>query len=206
MVSLLFARARAGSEDHGRGSGKLRAYSMKDTVRPPVSREPTTGMRRLVRKSQRSRIVDAALRILASRGFHPQPPTVEQLSTEAGVARNTFYDHFPNAEEAFRAASSLALDRPGHLLLADGDAVALINWVIEDEDHARVALIHSPAVDLDGWARLFTIGTESTAEELERAARPYLARSMALSRSDLSKIRGEARRRRGRPKKRSLPA
>lgn len=191
-----------------RPSGKIDAFPMDAGEAPPVSPGPTTGLREMVRGSQRSRIVEAAVHVLARRGLHPRPPTVAEVTKQAACARGTFYEHFSNVEEALRGAAALSLDRLGEALLAGGGVEALMGWVDMNEEFASVALIHSPAVDLDRWSQVFTTGTASVADELGLGYRLHLAKSRALVKFDVPRVRDEVRgasNRHGRPRRRESP-
>jgi AcrR family transcriptional regulator len=70
-----------------------------------------------VESSQRSRIVQAMIRLVGVRPFHEVG--VADLVATAGVSRKTFYQQFHNKEEVFAAAYDHAL---GGLLEMMGDA------------------------------------------------------------------------------------
>lgn len=172
---------------------------------PIVSSVATAEIRDLARRSRRARIVDAALRLLATRGFHPRPPTVADMVSLAGVARNTFYENFPNADEAFLAATTLALGNLAEVL--DGsDTDELLAWVHRNPDDAVVALIHSPAVNQEGWMQIYATGADSLSDELQIGGRLQVARTHALAYFDVDGIRegiADLPRQRGRSRARS---
>ena len=61
--------------------------------------------RSYVIRNQRERILDAVVNVVGDRGYASM--TIEDVIAHAGVSRRTFYDHFPNKEEAFLAAYDL---------------------------------------------------------------------------------------------------
>ena len=61
--------------------------------------------RTYVIRNQRERILDAVVNVVGDRGY--AATTIEDVIAYAGVSRRTFYDHFPNKEEAFLAAYDL---------------------------------------------------------------------------------------------------
>jgi AcrR family transcriptional regulator len=58
--------------------------------------------RRVVRQSQRARLLDAIAAAVAERGY--ARASVADVIALAGVSRKTFYEHFANKEECFLAA------------------------------------------------------------------------------------------------------
>jgi AcrR family transcriptional regulator len=65
--------------------------------------------RTYVIRNQRERILDAVVNVVGDRGYAAM--TIEDVIAYAGVSRRTFYDHFPNKEEAFLAAYELIVDQ-----------------------------------------------------------------------------------------------
>lgn len=81
----------------------------------PRSREPwrpPRGRHRLPRevvvRSQRERLLEAAVRVVAAKGYGAT--TVGDLTREAGVSRTTFYELFEDKEACFLAAYDNAVD------------------------------------------------------------------------------------------------
>src|SRR5207237_768469 len=78
---------------------------------PPVKRPPTRPYRSPVRREQasstRRRVLDAALRVFAERGYHGT--TMDALAAEAGVAVPTVYKTFGTKVSILRAAAERAL-------------------------------------------------------------------------------------------------
>jgi AcrR family transcriptional regulator len=62
----------------------------------------------VVARSQRERLLEATMRIVAEKGY--APTTVADLTREAGVSRTTFYELFEDKEACFLAAYDNAVD------------------------------------------------------------------------------------------------
>lgn len=62
----------------------------------------------LVARSQRERLLDSAIRVVASKGY--AATTIADLTREAGVSRTTFYELFEDKEACFLAAYDSAVD------------------------------------------------------------------------------------------------
>ncbi len=62
----------------------------------------------MVARSQRERLLDAAVDVVAEKGY--AATTVADLTKEAGVSRTTFYEHFEDKEACFLAAYDTAAD------------------------------------------------------------------------------------------------
>ncbi len=73
---------------------------------------PPRGRHRLppevVARSQRERLLDAAIRVAAAKGY--AATTVGDLTKEAGISRTTFYELFEDKEACFLAAYDNAVD------------------------------------------------------------------------------------------------
>lgn len=73
---------------------------------------PPRGRHRLppevVARSQRERLLEAAVRVVAEKGY--AATTVADLTREAGVSRTTFYEHFEDKGACFLAAYDNAVD------------------------------------------------------------------------------------------------
>lgn len=73
---------------------------------------PPRGRHRLppevVTRSQRERLLDAAIRVAATKGY--AATTVGDLTKEAGISRTTFYELFEDKEACFLAAYDTAVD------------------------------------------------------------------------------------------------
>lgn len=87
------------------------------------------------RETTRALLVDAAIRVFAARGY--ARATVDQIATEAGASRATFYLHFHNKADLLpelldRAAGEFA--EPYVRLapaLRDGDRALIREWILE---------------------------------------------------------------------------
>ena len=62
----------------------------------------------MIVRSQRERLLEAAVRVVAEKGY--VATTVTDLTREAGVSRTTFYEMFPDKEACFLAAYDAAAD------------------------------------------------------------------------------------------------
>jgi AcrR family transcriptional regulator len=62
----------------------------------------------VVARSQRDRLLDAAVRVVAAKGY--AATTISDLTREAGVSRTTFYELFEDKEACFLAAYDNAVD------------------------------------------------------------------------------------------------
>lgn len=62
----------------------------------------------MVARSQRERLLDAAVDVVAAKGYGAT--TVADLTKEAGVSRTTFYEHFEDKEACFLVAFDTAAD------------------------------------------------------------------------------------------------
>lgn len=86
---------------------------MAQAGRPKRERwRPPRGRHRLpaevVARSQRERLLDAAIDVVAEKGYGAT--TVADLTKEAGVSRTTFYELFEDKEACFLAAYDAAVD------------------------------------------------------------------------------------------------
>jgi AcrR family transcriptional regulator len=116
---------------------------------------PPRGRHRLppevVARSQRERLLEAAIRIVAEKGY--AATTVADLTREAGVSRTTFYEHFEDKGACFLAAYDNAVDalvrRVGAAYesqerwpeRARAGLEALLAALAEEPDLARLALV-----------------------------------------------------------------
>jgi AcrR family transcriptional regulator len=65
--------------------------------------------REVVQRSQRERLLEATMRIVAEKGYGPT--TVTDLTRGAGISRTTFYELFEDKEACFLAAYDDAVDK-----------------------------------------------------------------------------------------------
>jgi AcrR family transcriptional regulator len=110
----------------------------------------------VIARSQRERLLEAALRVAAEKGY--AATTVADLTREAGISRTTFYAMFDDKEGCFLAAYddiANALVRrtttayeaeEGWPNRARAGLVALLEALAEEPDIARLALVEIGAV------------------------------------------------------------
>jgi AcrR family transcriptional regulator len=89
------------------------------TALPALPRGRHAAPRRVVRQTQRARMLAAMVDAVAQKGY--ARVVVADVVQRAGVSRKTFYEQFENKEECFLAAYDAGVDR---LLAAIDDAVA----------------------------------------------------------------------------------
>jgi AcrR family transcriptional regulator len=111
----------------------------------------------VVAHHQRQRILNAAARVFAERGY--RQASVADIVKAAAIARGRFYDHFSSKEDCFFAlyddAATSALeavagactetseDFPG--MVTSGIA-ALLSFMETDRERARACIVEGPAV------------------------------------------------------------
>ncbi|HET7484142.1 MAG TPA: TetR/AcrR family transcriptional regulator [Solirubrobacterales bacterium] len=78
----------------------------RERWRPPRGRHRLPA--EVVARSQRDRLLDAAVNVVAEKGYGAT--TVADLTKEAGVSRTTFYELFEDKEACFLAAYDAAAD------------------------------------------------------------------------------------------------
>jgi AcrR family transcriptional regulator len=77
-----------------------------DRWRPPRGRHRLPA--EVVARSQRDRLLEAAVRVVAEKGYGAM--TIGDLTKEAGVSRTTFYELFEDKEQCFLMAYDNAVD------------------------------------------------------------------------------------------------
>ncbi len=82
------------------------AAGVGDRWRPPRGRHRLPP--EVVARSQRERLLEAAIRVVASKGYGAM--TVGDLTKEAGVSRTTFYELYEDKEACFLAAYDSAVE------------------------------------------------------------------------------------------------
>jgi AcrR family transcriptional regulator len=116
---------------------------------------PPRGRHRLppevVSRSQRERLLEAAVRVVAAKGY--AAATIGDLTGEAGVSRTTFYELFEDKEACFLAAYDNAVDTLVRRVLAAYESErrwpdraragleALLATLAEEPDLARLSLV-----------------------------------------------------------------
>ncbi len=116
---------------------------------------PPRGRHRLppevIARSQRERLLEAAIRIVAEKGY--AATTVADLTREAGISRTTFYAMFDDKEGCFLAAYDVVVDALVRRVSAAYESeeewpqraraglAALLEALAEEPDVARLALV-----------------------------------------------------------------
>jgi AcrR family transcriptional regulator len=120
-----------------------------DRWRPPRGRHRLPA--EVVARSQRERLLEAAVRVVAEKGYGAM--TIGDLTREAGVSRTTFYELFEDKEQCFLAAYDRAVEvlvrRVTAAYEGAGDwperaaagLVALLEALAEEPDLARLSLV-----------------------------------------------------------------
>jgi AcrR family transcriptional regulator len=78
----------------------------RERWRPPRGRHRLPA--EVVARSQRERLLEAAIRVVAAKGY--AAATIGDLTREAGISRTTFYELFEDKEACFLAAYDNAVD------------------------------------------------------------------------------------------------
>jgi AcrR family transcriptional regulator len=116
---------------------------------------PPRGRHRLppevVSRSQRERLLEAAVRVVAEKGY--AATTIGDLTGEAGISRTTFYELFPEKEACFLAAYDSVVDVLVRRVVAAYESEqrwpqraragleALLETLAAEPDLARLALV-----------------------------------------------------------------
>lgn len=120
-----------------------------DRWRPPRGRHRLP--REVVTRSQRERLLEAAVRVVAKKGYGAM--TIGDLTREAGVSRTTFYELFDDKEQCFLAAYDNAVEALVRRVVAAYEAAdewperaaaglaALLAMLAEEPDLARLSLV-----------------------------------------------------------------
>jgi AcrR family transcriptional regulator len=118
----------------------------------------------VVSRSQRERLLEATMRIVAAKGYGPT--TVADLTKEAGVSRTTFYELFEDKEACFLAAYDNSVDGLVRRISAAYEAeerwpdraraglATLLAALAADPDQARLALVDVAAAGPAAQRRL----------------------------------------------------
>lgn len=155
--------------------------------------------REIVASSQRTRLLEAIVKLTAENGYHAT--TISAIVAEAGVAKPTFYEHFQSKDaclgtyldegiQRITAAIGAALDPTAEIPVRVRQGIsALLTEVENDPLGARVLLIESLVAGefgrrrVDGMLAMFTAFYISLREEV-REARPEIP--------PLSRVRAQA--------------
>ncbi len=120
-----------------------------DRWRPPRGRHRLPP--EVVARSQRERLLEAAVRVVARKGYGPM--TIGDLTKEAGVSRTTFYELFEDKEACFLAAYDNAVELLVRRVIrayeskqawpdrAAAGLTALLETLAEEPDLARLSLV-----------------------------------------------------------------
>jgi len=128
---------------------------------------PPRGRHRLppevIARSQRERLLEAAVRVVAAKGYGAT--TVTDLTKEAGISRTTFYEMFEDKEACFLAAYDGAVDalmrrvavayeaEEGWPARARAGLTALLEALAEEPELARLVLVDVGAAGLAAQRR-----------------------------------------------------
>ncbi len=131
----------------------MRGTAARDRHSDPVEGDDTVGTPH--RPSRRHLIVDAAIRVFASKGF--SEASIQEIADEAGVVATAVYYHFAGKEELFEAALTRGLDASDAVIAAarpdDAHADASVfrsviraswDWAETSPDMARLLFLHMP--------------------------------------------------------------
>jgi AcrR family transcriptional regulator len=138
----------------------------RERWRPPRGRHGLP--RELVVRSQRERLLEAAIRMVAAKGY--ASTTVGDLTGDAGVSRTTFYELFEDKESCFLAAFDEAVDVMVRRITrayekeerwperARAGLAALLELLAEEPTLGRLALVEigaaGPAAQRRYWAAI----------------------------------------------------
>jgi AcrR family transcriptional regulator len=127
--------------------------------------------RRLSAPDRRAAILDAALDVFSSRGYHAA--SIDEIAQKAGISKALIYEHFPSKKDLHasllerhtldifeRLAQSAATPDPGEVRLRAG-VDAFLQWV---ETHPRAfRLLFRDNFERDVAELLFTLQQQATA-------------------------------------------
>jgi AcrR family transcriptional regulator len=111
--------------------------------------------REFVAQHQRARIIEALAEEIEDKGY--RAVTVADIVRRAGVARNTFYEHFSSKEDCFLAASEYAVDEAlrrvreaaagieGWPAQVNAGLAAFLGYVVEQPALARTCVVEALA-------------------------------------------------------------
>lgn len=169
--------------------------------------------RELVVRSQRERLLAAAVRVTAAKGY--EATSVADILAEAGVGRETFYDLFEDKRDCVLAAHTLLVehleatikavyDEPGPWANRVRRALAaMLDWFAADPAAARVTIVELAAMGPESRERfqetfyrftdILEEGREGSAPQPERPRAAELAVSASLARVYEEVVRDRAR-------------
>jgi len=124
----------------------------------------------LVAASQRQRLLEAIVELVAEKGF--SDVTIGDIVSRAGTAKRTFYDHFPSKEQCFLELLHADVGKLGEHISDAVDPNAEWQTQIRQAVEAYVGHIESrPELTLS-WIRELP--------SLDAAARPFQRRGLQL--------------------------
>jgi AcrR family transcriptional regulator len=129
------------------------AERASEAVRVPPGRHALP--REFVAQHQRARIIEALAEEIETKGY--RAVTVADIVRRAGVARNTFYEHFSSKEDCFLAASEYAVAEAlrrvreaaagveGWPAQVNAGLAAFLGYVVEQPALARTCFVEALA-------------------------------------------------------------
>lgn len=166
--------------------------------------------RELVERSQRERLLAAAVRVTATKGYEAM--SVADILAEAGVGRESFYDLFQDKRDCVLAAHTLLIDHLETTVRAVYDepgpwpdrvrrAIAtMLDWFAADPAAARVTIVELAAMGsesrerfqtiFDRFSRILEEGREGYAPDPERPQAAEMAIGAGLARVYEEVVRG----------------
>jgi AcrR family transcriptional regulator len=158
--------------------------------------------RELVVRSQRERLLAAAVRVTAAKGY--EATSVADILAEAGVGRESFYDLFEDKRDCVLAAHTLLIEHLEATVRAVYDEpgpwadrvrrsiAAMLDWFAADPAAARVAIVELAAMGPESRERFQEIfyrfsgileeGREGFAPDPERPRAAEMAIGATLAR------------------------
>ncbi len=143
-----------------------------DRWRPPRGRHRLPP--EVVARSQRDRLLEAAVRVVAEKGYAAM--TIGDLTKEAGVSRTTFYELFDDKEQCFLAAYDNAVDVLVRRVLSAYEAEE--NW--PDRAAAALAALLGLLADEPALARLSLVDIGNAGPAAQRRYRSAVQRLTPL--------------------------
>lgn len=144
----------------------------EDRWRPPRGRHRLP--REVVARSQRERLLEAAIRVVAAKGYAAM--TVADLTKQAGVSRTTFYELYEDKEACFLAAYDSAVETLVRRVLAAYDSKQ--SW--PDRAAAGLAAMLSLLAEEPLLARLSLVDVGSAGPAAQRRYRTAVQRLTPL--------------------------
>jgi len=140
--------------------------------RPPRGRHRLPS--EVIARSQRDRLLDAAVRVAAEKGY--AATTVGDLTAAAGVSRTTFYELFEDKEACFLAAYDSAVDTLVRRIIAAYESEQ--RW--PDQARAGLEALLEALASAPAPARLFLVDIGSAGPAAQRRYRAAMRRLTPL--------------------------